>query len=105
MIRVRAIQDFTPSQATAFILSLKTIVQEKTEKHLEKANAVKELRMFEKKVDLLLFLAFDLYVECREQIYRLKANEEKNKVFKAFKRAGLISEIADDGPDLNKSTD
>ena len=67
-------------------------------------NVAKALRMFEEKVDLLLFLAFDIYVECREQIFSLKANEEKNKVFKAFKRAGLISEIADDGPDLNKST-
>ena len=104
LIRVRAIQDFTPSQATAFILSLKTIIRDKTEKHLEKNKERKALRMFEEKVDMLLFLAFDLYVECREQIYNMKANEEKNKVFKAFKRAGLISEVTDDEPDLNKST-
>ena len=50
------------------------------------------------KIDRLLLLAFDIYMECREKIYDLKANEEKNKVFKAFKRAGLISEISDDRP-------
>lgn len=104
IIRVRAIQNFTPSQAVVFILPIKTIVREKVKKHLEKDSDQKEIRIFDEKVDQLLFLAFDIYVECREQIYSLKANEEKNKVYKAFKRAGLIAEISEEPPGLNKST-
>ncbi|MFH2067726.1 MAG: RsbRD N-terminal domain-containing protein [Pseudomonadota bacterium] len=104
IIRIRAIQNFTPSQSTSFILSLKTIVREKTAKQLEKGSEAKEIQLFDEKVDQLLFLAFDIYTECRERIYSLKANEEKNKVFKAFKRAGLIAEIPEEQPDLNKST-
>ena len=92
MIRIRAIQNFTPSQATSFVLSVKTIVREKLKKQLEKSCKPEEIQAFDQKVDQLLFLAFDIYVGCREQIYSLKANEEKNKVYKAFKRAGLIDE-------------
>jgi hypothetical protein len=98
IIRIRAIQDFTPSQATSFILSLKNIIRETLKKQLGKTGSEKELLELDTKIDRLLLLAFNIYVECREKIYDLKANEEKNKVFKAFKRAGLISEISDDRP-------
>jgi len=96
MIRIRAIQDFTPSQATSFILSLKNIIRETLKKQLGKNGLETELLELDTKIDRLLLLAFDIYMECREKIYDLKTNEEKNKVFKAFKRAGLISEISDD---------
>lgn len=98
MIRIRAIQDFTPSQATAFILSLKSIIRDTLKKQIEKSDSETKLPELDMKIDRLLLLAFDIYMECREKIYDLKANEEKNKVFKAFKRAGLISEISDDRP-------
>jgi hypothetical protein len=98
MIRIRAIQNFTASQATSFILSLKNIIRETLKRQLEKNDLEKELLELDTKIDRLLLLAFDIYMECREKIYDLKANEEKNKVFKAFKRAGLISEISDDRP-------
>lgn len=104
IIRIRAIQNFTPSQATFFILPLKSIIRDKCKKELEKNDEPKEIRLFDENIDRLLFLGFDIYVECREKIYSLKANEEKNKVFKAFKRAGLIAEMPDEQPDLNKST-
>jgi hypothetical protein len=37
-------------------------------------------------------LAFDIYMQCREKIYELKANEMKERTFKAFARAGLVKE-------------
>jgi hypothetical protein len=39
-------------------------------------------------------------MQCREKIYELKANEMKNRTFRAFERAGLVSEIPADTPDL-----
>jgi len=97
IVRVRAIQDFSPSQAVSFIVSLKKIVRETLKKELNQNDKInKQLIRFESKVDELLFLAFDIYMGCRERIYDLKANEEKNKVYKAFKRAGLIVEISEE---------
>jgi len=35
---------------------------------------------------------FDIYMMCREKIYELKANEVRNRTYRAFKRANLITE-------------
>jgi hypothetical protein len=39
-------------------------------------------------------------MQCREKIYELKANEMKNRTFRAFERAGLVSEMPEVEPDL-----
>jgi hypothetical protein len=36
---------------------------------------------------------------CREKIYELKANETRNRTFKAFERAGLIKKDPGEVPD------
>lgn len=100
IIRIRAIQDFTPSQATAFILSLKQIIRENLNKELDDNQILKELLLFESKIDELSLIAFDIYMKCREKIYDLKANVERNKIYKAFARAGLIKDVAADEPNL-----
>jgi hypothetical protein len=41
-------------------------------------------------------------MKCREKIYQIKANEEKNRTFSAFERAGLIKELPGSGPELVK---
>jgi hypothetical protein len=103
IIRIRAIQDFSPSQAIAFVFSLKKIIRAILKKNLNDRDIANELLALESKIDELGMLAFDVYMSCREKIYSLKANEEKSRVFKAFKRAGLITEITEDGPDLMES--
>jgi hypothetical protein len=45
-------------------------------------------------------MAFNIYVECKEKIYDLKANEMRNTTYKAFKRAGLVREMPVDEPDI-----
>ncbi len=93
IIRIRAIQDFTPSQAVGFIFSLKKAVRHILNKELDRNRFENELRLFEEQIDALSLIAFDLYMVCREKIYQLQANEVKNRTFKAFERAGLIREI------------
>lgn len=96
IIRVRAIQNFTPYNALAFIFSLKHIIREHVKKELAIQGNLEELFEIESRIDDMCGVAFDIYMACREKIYDLKANEEKTKVFRAFKRAGLITEISDD---------
>ena len=94
IIRIRAIQDFTPSQATGFILLLKKILRENLANELQNdANAL-QLLEFETKIDRLCLLAFDLYMDCKEKIYELSANETRNRTFRAFERAGLITDVS-----------
>ncbi len=92
IIRIRAVQDFTASQATAFVLKLKQILRQCLSDELQDASQLKELLAFESKIDQLSLVAFDVYMECRQKIYEIMANETRNQTFRAFKRAGLIVE-------------
>jgi RsbRD-like negative regulator of sigma factor len=95
LIRIRAVQDFSPSEATTFILSLKKVILTTLKKELRDVQILKEFLQFESKIDTLSLIAFDIYVECREKIYELKVTTERNKIYSAFARAGLI----DDAPE------
>ncbi len=103
IIRIRAVQNFSPSQAIAFIYGLKTIIRDSVKKELENSRTVNELLQLESKIDSLGLAAFDIFMECREKIYELKTNLEKNKIYKAFERAGLITETPENGPGSSKS--
>jgi hypothetical protein len=103
IIRIRAVQDFSPSQATGFVLSLKKIIRENIENEIYENQMINNLLQLESKIDELSLIAFNIYMKCREKIYQLKANEAGKRTFSAFKRAGLIAEIPEDEPDLNKS--
>lgn len=93
LIRIRAVQTlFTPSQALAFIPVVKTIVRDRLGKDLSDPTLASSVAAFEQKVDHALLVAFDVFQSCREHIYRLKAAEEQSKVYKAFARAGLVTE-------------
>jgi len=102
IIRIRAVQNFTPSQATAFIFSLKTILRNTLKKELQDIQLAKELLAFESKIDALCLLAFDVYMECREKVYQIGANETRNRIFSAFERAGLVADTATDQPEMKK---
>jgi hypothetical protein len=91
IIRIRAAQDFIPSQATAFILFLKKVLRDYLSEELQDAATVMELLAFESKIDQLSLMAFDIYMSCKEKIYQIAANETRNQTFRAFERAGLIT--------------
>jgi uncharacterized UPF0160 family protein len=93
IIRVRAVQSFTSSEAVAFVYDLKKIVFKQLKDEQKNSQFWEEWLAFEAKIDELALIAFDKYMECREKIYQIKASEEKNRTFRAFERAGLVREI------------
>jgi hypothetical protein len=95
IIRIRAVQNFSPSQATSFILSLKKALRVSLAKELRDIRYAAEFFEFESKIDQLSLMAFDIYMQCKEKIYQIGANETRNRTLKAFERAGLISENAE----------
>ena len=99
VIRIRAVQDFTPSQATAFILSLKKVLRDRLSDKLQDTAILSELLAFESRIDRLCLMAFDMYMTCKEKIYQISANDMRSQALKAFKRAGLI---ADEPPQPDK---
>jgi hypothetical protein len=89
IIRIRAIQAFTPAQAVGFVFDLKTILRDILS---PTASTGEEWMRLDGRVDRLALIAFDIYMQCREKIYELKANEMKNTTYKAFARAGLVKD-------------
>jgi hypothetical protein len=91
IVRLRAIQEFAPSEAVMFIFRLKKVVrQELGNEILQQRGIIEELATFDTSVDDLALYAFDLYVKCREKIFELKANEAKNMTFRLLQQARLI---------------
>jgi len=103
IIRIRAIQDFSPSQAVAFVFSLKKAIREQLENEIRDNPVADELLAVESRIDDLILLSFDIYMNCREKIYEIKANEARNRTFTLLERAGLVSEIPEQESDLDDS--
>ncbi len=99
LIKIRAVQKFSPSQAVGFLFALKTIIRNELTKELSEIDP-EELVSIDTRIDSLALIGFDVFVQCREKIYELKTNTERSKIYTAFARAGLIKEIAADEPDL-----
>jgi hypothetical protein len=100
IIRIRAIQNFSAAQAVSFIFLLKKAIRKNIKKEALEEQLFSELLLFESKIDQLAMIAFNLYMQCKEKIYDLKANEMRNTTYKAFKRAGLVREMPVDEPDI-----
>lgn len=78
IIRIRAVQNFTPSQAVAPILALKAVVRQVFSTDKDCRNLLSELAPFEAEADRIMLLAFDLYMECRERLYKTRIRELKS---------------------------
>jgi len=97
LVRIRAVQNFTPSRAVGFVFLLKPIIRNHYKRHRKKI-ALEALLDLESRIDMLALTGFDVFMGCREKIYSLKTNTERDKIYKAFARAGLIKEVAADEP-------
>ena len=95
IIRIRAVQDFKPSGAVAFVLQLKQIIREELGDGL-----ADEIRILDNRIDEIALLAFDIYSACRQKIFDIRVNEVKNQVGKLLERANLIVEIPEQRPAL-----
>ncbi len=96
IIRIRAIQEFAPSEAVSFIFQLKTLArQELGSEILHQQGIDDELAAFDSAIDDLALYAFDLYMKCREKIYDIKANEARRMTFRLLQQARLIVDNQD----------
>lgn len=100
IIRIRAVQDFSPSQALSFVYDLKGIVRKCLKKPLKDSGLRAELEEFDAFVDSLGLLAFDIYVGCKEQLYQIRVDEVKRNTYMLLKQAKMLVERPeeDQGP-------
>ena len=100
IIRIRAVQDFKPSQAVAFTLQLKEIIRDELEGKALLNGMAGEFRALETRIDDMVLQAFDIYSQCRQKIYDIRVREVTGQVGRLLKRANLVCEIPGQDPDL-----
>ena len=95
IIRIRAVQDFPPSQAIVFIFLLKKAIREVIAHDIGKSLGYQDLLEFEARIDELALLALDIYMKCREKVYEIRLNEvkaERERVFRLLEISNLTYE-------------
>lgn len=98
IIRIRTVQDFSPSQAVAFILALKKVIREELKGGIRDNDLSDELLIFHEKIDEMALIAFDIYMKCREEIFEIRVNQAKNQISGLLRKKGLICEIPEWSP-------
>lgn len=75
IVRIRAVQEFSPSVAVKFVFSLKKIVSDVCGEEQPKGR-----EDFDAAVDRLGLQAFDNYMACRERLFEIKVKELRDMV-------------------------
>ena len=89
VVGLKAVQNFSPSQALAFVFLLKKVVREQLAAELKDEALAQECLELESRIDGLALLCFDAYMERREKLSELRIAEVQNRVSALLRRAGL----------------
>jgi hypothetical protein len=93
IVRIRSVQDFSPSQAVAFVFLLKDVIRELVEGEEGSPEIAADLCDLESRIDRVALLAFDKYMECREKLYEIKANETIRRTSRLLERANMVADF------------
>jgi hypothetical protein len=77
VVRVRAVQDFVPSKAVAFVFLLKQAVREELSGELHQHGHAAELEGVDRQIDQMALVTFDLYAACRERVGEIRVKEAR----------------------------
>lgn len=89
VIRVRVLQNFSPSQALAFIFLLKNVIREEAAKELKDGQFSQELQDVEATIDGIALLGFEVYMQRREKLYEIRVTEVKQRVSGFLRSKGM----------------
>jgi len=78
IVRIRAVQNFSPAEAVAPLNAVKHITRNLLESDKEWPALVKDIYDFEFAVDLAVLAAFDIYMDYRETLYSIRLREIKS---------------------------
>jgi hypothetical protein len=100
IIRIRSVQDFTPTGTVAFVFQLKGVVREVIDTQIRGAEKWDGLAELESRIDRVALLAFEKYTECREQLHQVRNREIESRAMKVLERGKVESAISlhEEGP-------
>jgi hypothetical protein len=102
ILKIRSVQNFSPSQAVGFVFLLKRAIGETLKNEICKESVIDEWLKFQSRIDDLALQAFDAYMECREKICEIRINQaraEKEMAFRMIERMTTSKEKKQKGED------
>ena len=99
IVRIRSVQDLSPSRAIGFVLLLRRAVRQELAAELAGGAHAEGLADLDRRIEQLALLAFDAYVAVREEMFRLRQEELKRSVSSILRRwnGGIVP----DDPGMN----
>jgi hypothetical protein len=89
IVRIRAVQDFSPSQAVSFV----SLVKEPIISEMKRQETSKEMYLewlqFETEIDRLSAIAFNVYSACKDSINQIRIKELKAENNALMKMLGI----------------
>jgi hypothetical protein len=79
LVRIRAVQDFRPSEAIDVVFMFKRAVRAELAQEIARDGLEAQLLDFESRIDEIAKIAFDTYAGCREQLYEIRIRDIKNR--------------------------
>lgn len=96
IVRIKAVQEVSPSRAIAFIFLLKKVLREALGEGIRQDGMFEDLSELESRIDGLALLSFDLYMKRREKIYQLRVDEVKRRVGALLRRTNLTCQLEEE---------
>jgi hypothetical protein len=78
IIRIRAVQDFTPVQAVSFMNSLKTVISGQLKPEIRRHRLWDEWEELQASIDNLSLQAYELHAKMKEKIQHIRMKEREN---------------------------
>ncbi len=95
ILKIRSVQDFSPSKAVEFIFQLKKAIEETLRGEICREQNIEAWGAFQSRIDALALQAFDVYMGCREKICEIRVNQAKAEKEMALRMMERITKKSD----------
>lgn len=102
IIRIRAVQEFSITQALAFIFEFKTILRKEMPSLLKTEEGRQYIEAVDANIDEIMLVALEIYMACKHTVYTLRINEAKKNVRQLLIKKNLMCEIPDAGLEITR---
>jgi len=86
IIRIRSVQDFSPTETIGFVFQLKAVIRAEIGDRIRGLERWNDLADLESRIDRIALLAFEKYTECRENLYRVRNREVESRAGRVLAR-------------------
>jgi len=94
IVRIRSVQDFTPTEAIGFVFQLKAVIRAEIGDRIRRLERWDQLAELESRIDRVALLAFEKYTECRENLHQIRNREVDSRAARVLGRAQASSAIS-----------